>query len=287
MERVERHSDMRLASRAWRAAGKTIGFVPTMGALHPGHARLVETARSECDIVVASIFVNPLQFGPSEDLARYPRDLEGDLKLLVATGTDVLFTTTPAEMYPVGFQTHVQPGDLAGPLCGASRPGHFRGVATVVAKLFHIVAPHEAYFGQKDFQQARVLQQMVADLDFDLRVRILPTRRDADGLAMSSRNRYLTAAERAIAPELRHALATVAAAFDGGERRAESLAATGRAAIGRHAAFKLDYLEVRDDTTLAIPPQLGEGGVIAAAAFLGATRLIDNLLLGTALQRLG
>ena len=176
MQRLDRLADVRAASHAWRSAGRTIGFVPTMGALHAGHAGLVEKARSECDVVVASIFVNPLQFGPSEDLARYPRDLEGDLRTLAAAGADALFTTTPAEMYPPGFQTHVVPGALAEPLCGASRPGHFRGVATVVAKLFHLVAPHQAYFGQKDFQQARLLQRMVTDLDFDLVLRILPTR---------------------------------------------------------------------------------------------------------------
>ncbi|MBM4014660.1 MAG: pantoate--beta-alanine ligase [Planctomycetes bacterium] len=287
MQRLDRLADVRAASRAWRSAGRTIGFVPTMGALHAGHAGLVEQARSECDVVVASIFVNPLQFGPNEDLARYPRDLEGDLRTLTAAGADALFTTTPAEMYPSGFQTHVVPGALAEPLCGASRPGHFRGVATVVAKLFHLVAPHQAYFGQKDFQQARLLQRMVVDLDFDLVLRILPTRRESDGLAMSSRNRYLAPSERTAAPALHRALQSVQAAFTAGERRSEALAAVGRAALATTPAFRLDYLEVRDDETLELVPTLGGGAVVAAAAFLGSTRLIDNLLLGSAERRLG
>ncbi len=287
MRRIERKEEMRAASREWRAAGRTIGFVPTMGALHAGHAGLVERARAECDVVVASIFVNPLQFGPNEDLARYPRDLDGDALLLAKAGADALFTTTPQEMYPAGFQTHVVPGPLAEPLCGASRPGHFRGVTTVVAKLFHLVAPHHAFFGQKDFQQARLLQQMVADLDFDLQLHLLPTRREADGLALSSRNRYLSPAERAVAPDLQRALQAVKSAFDGGERRTAALADVGRAALARQPAFRLDYLEVRDDETLAVVPALVRGGVVAAAAFLGKTRLIDNVLLGDAERRLG
>ncbi len=287
MQTIDRIAHLRAASRQWRASGRTIGFVPTMGALHAGHRSLVERARAECDIVVASIFVNPLQFGANEDLSRYPRDLAGDQALLLAAGTDALFVTTPAEMYPPGFETHVVPGALAEPLCGASRPGHFRGVLTVVAKLFHLVAPHVAYFGQKDFQQARLLQRMVADLDFDLVVRILPTLRDADGLAMSSRNRYLSAAERALAPALPRALRAIGAAFDAGERRSATLVGIGKAALAREPAFRVDYLEVRDDEALAAPEELGAGGVVAAAAFLGTTRLIDNLLLGAAARRLG
>jgi pantoate--beta-alanine ligase len=190
-------------------------------------------------------------------------------------------------MYPAGFGTHVVPGALAEPLCGASRPGHFRGVTTVVAKLFHLVAPHQAYFGQKDFQQARILQQMVADLDFDLVLRILPTRREPDGLAMSSRNRYLSPAERSVAPALHRALQSVRSAYSAGERRSDALAAAGREKLAMEPGFRLDYLEVRDDETLALEPVLGAGGVVAAAAFLGATRLIDNLLLGDAERRIG
>jgi pantoate--beta-alanine ligase len=285
MKRLTTHDAMREASRAWRDARRRIGFVPTMGALHAGHLSLVETAKRACDVAVVSIFVNPLQFGPKEDFTRYPRDLEGDAKLLEGVGADALFTTTPDAMYPAGFQTHVVPGPLAEPLCGASRPGHFRGVATVVAKLFHLVAPHVAFFGQKDFQQARVLQQTAKDLDFDLELRILATRRESDGLAMSSRNRYLTPSERAVAPELQRALLAVRDAFDRGERSTAALAAIGQARLAACKAFRLDYLEVRDDETLALPPRLERGGVVAAAAFLGTTRLIDNLLLGDAARR--
>jgi len=287
MRLLRRPAEMREAARAWRGEGRTIGFVPTMGALHAGHMSLVERCRSECDVTVVSIFVNPLQFGPAEDFTRYPRDLAADQRLLEAAGVDALFTMTPEEMYPPGYQTHVTPGALAEPLCGARRPGHFRGVATVVAKLFHLVAPHLAWFGQKDFQQARVLQQMAADLDFDLRVRILPTLREPDGLALSSRNRYLSPGERAAAPGLHRALEAVREEFDAGERDAARLEQVGRERLARSAPFRVDYLEVRDDTTLAAPARLGAGGVVAAAAYLGATRLIDNLLLGEAVNRIG
>jgi pantoate--beta-alanine ligase len=287
VKHLDRIDAMRGASRAWREQGRRIGFVPTMGALHAGHVSLVERSRAECDVTVVSIFVNPLQFGPSEDFTRYPRDLERDRAMLEAAGADALFTTTPEEMYPPGFQTHVVPGPLAEPLCGGSRPGHFKGVATVVAKLFHVVAPHDAFFGQKDFQQARMLQQMVDDLAFDLRLRILPTLREADGLAMSSRNRYLAPSERAIAPALHAALAAVREAFDRGERATAKLEAIGRERLAKAPAFRVDYLDVRDDATLARPDRLGTGGVAAAAAFLGATRLIDNVLLGEAAKRLG
>ena len=287
MIRYERIADLQAASRAWRDAGKRIGFVPTMGALHAGHLSLARRSKAEGLVTVVSIFVNPLQFRPSEDLTRYPRDLEGDSKLLKEVETDALFTTTSAEMYPPGFDTYVEPGTIAQPLCGTSRPGHFRGVATVVAKLFHLVSPHVAFFGQKDYQQARMLQRMVADLGFDLALRILPTVRDPDGLALSSRNRYLTPELRREAPELQRALVAVRDAFDGGERSTERLAGVGRAYLARSPGFRLDYLEVRDDDTLAPRETLDRGGVVAAAAFLGTTRLIDNLLLGAAVQRLG
>jgi pantoate--beta-alanine ligase len=287
MKRIASIAAMRAQSREWRAATQRIGFVPTMGALHEGHLSLVRRAMEEDDVTVVSIFVNPLQFGPNEDLSRYPRDLDGDVQKLAAVGADVLFTTTPEEMYPPGFQTHVVPGPLADPLCGASRPGHFRGVATVVAKLFHVVAPHHAWFGQKDYQQARILKQMVDDLGFDLVLRILPTVREADGLALSSRNRYLTPDERRDAPALQQALATVRALFDGGERDPARLAAAGRGELERCKSFRIDYFEVRDDATLAVPARLDRGGVAAAAAFIGRTRLIDNVLLGDATRVLG
>jgi pantoate--beta-alanine ligase len=287
MKRAESIPAMRELARAWREQGKTIGFVPTMGALHEGHLSLVAASKRDAGVTVVSIFVNPLQFGPSEDFTRYPRDLEGDARKLEAAGADLLFTTAPDEMYPPGFQTHVVPGPLAEPLCGASRPGHFRGVATVVAKLFHVVAPHLAFFGQKDFQQARILKQMVDDLGFDLSLRILPTVREADGLALSSRNRYLTPEERRDAPALHHSLTAVKTRFDAGERDPARLAAAGRAELERCKSFRVDYFDVRDDATLAVPARLERGGVAAAAAFIGRTRLIDNVLLGDATRVLG
>jgi pantoate--beta-alanine ligase len=287
MRRATSIAAMRELARGWREQRRTIGFVPTMGALHEGHLSLVRASKRAADVTAVSIFVNPLQFGPNEDFTRYPRDLEGDAKLLESAGADALFTTTPDEMYPPGFQTHVVPGPLAEPLCGASRPGHFRGVATVVAKLFHAVAPHLAFFGQKDFQQVRVLAQMVDDLGFDLKVRVLPTVREPDGLALSSRNRYLTPEERRDAPALQRALAAVGASFDGGERDPARLVSAGRAELERCKAFRIDYFEVRDDRTLAVPVRLERGGVAAAAAFIGKTRLIDNVLLGDATRVLG
>lgn len=284
---VESIAGMQEHARSWRGAGRTIGFVPTMGALHAGHLSLVAASVRDCAVTVASIFVNPLQFGAGEDLDRYPRDLAGDLAALESAGAHACFTPTPAAMYPPSFQTRVVPGALSEPLCGARRPGHFAGVATVVAKLFHAVAPHQAFFGQKDFQQARVLQRMVEDLAFDLKLRILPTCRERDGLALSSRNRYLTPEQRAAAPELYRALLAVAEAFDRGERATSRLAAAGRERLARCRALELDYLDVRDDETLGEVPRLGAGGVVAAAARLGSTRLIDNLLLGDAARRLG
>lgn len=282
MRRVASIAEMRGLARGLREKSKRIGFVPTMGALHEGHLSLVSASKRAADVTVVSIFVNPLQFGPNEDFTSYPRDLEGDARKLGAAGADLLFTTTPEEMYPPGFETHVVPGALAGPLCGASRPGHFRGVATVVAKLFHLVAPHHAFFGQKDFQQVRVLQQMVDDLGFDLELHVVATVREADGLALSSRNRYLTPEERRDAPALHRALAAVRARFDGGERDPARLAALGRSELEKCKAFRIDYFEVRDDRTLAVPARLERGGVAAAAAFIGKTRLIDNVLLGDA-----
>lgn len=287
MRRVESIAAMRELARGWREQRRTIGFVPTMGALHEGHLSLVRAAKRAADFTVVSIFVNPLQFGPNEDFTRYPRDLEGDARLLESAGADALFTTTPDEMYPPGFQTHVVPGPLAEPLCGASRPGHFRGVATVVAKLFHVVAPQLAFFGQKDFQQTRVLAQMVEDLGFDLAVRVLATVREPDGLALSSRNRYLTPEERRDAPALQRSLAAVRGSFEAGERDPARLVSTGRAELERCKAFRIDYFEVRDDRTLAVPARLERGGVAAAAAFIGKTRLIDNVLLGDATRVLG
>ena len=286
MKHLESLAAMRATSRKWRRDGRSIGLVPTMGALHEGHLSLVHAAREHCDAIVVSVFVNPMQFGPTEDLNRYPRDLEGDAAKLASLRVDALFTTTPAEMYPDGFQTRVEPGGLSEPLCGASRPGHFPGVTTVVTKLFHLVAPHHAYFGQKDFQQARVLEQMVEDLNFDLVMHLVPTVREADGLAMSSRNLLLSPTEREVAPSLYAALCAVRGAFDAGERNRTRLVQAGRDSLGQVSAMRVDYLEVRDDRTLQEVDVLEDSGVAAAAAFLGSTRLIDNVLLGEAARRL-
>jgi pantoate--beta-alanine ligase len=239
--------------RAHERTGST-GLVPTMGALHRGHASLFETARAENDLVVASIFVNPAQFAPQEDFARYPRDEQRDLELAESAGVDVVFAPSVDELYPAGFQTWVDVEKLSKPLEGLFRPGHFRGVATVCAKLFNIVRPQRAYFGQKDAQQAAVVRRLVRDLDFDLEVRVLPTVRDEDGLALSSRNAYLTPDERA------HALALPRALETRDPERARELLT--------EANLDTDYVAVLDD---------GETRVLAAAVRIGPTRLIDNV----------
>ena len=282
---LDSHDKMRAASRDWRRQGKSVGLVPTMGSLHSGHLSLVQRARRQCDVVVASIFVNPLQFAPSEDLQQYPRDLEGDTAQLQQAGADALFTTTPGEMYPKSFQTRVVGGPLTEPLCGVSRPGHFNGVTTVVSKLFLLVAPSRAYFGQKDYQQARILQQLVEDLNFDLQLVLCATVREPDGLAMSSRNLLLSPTDRPVAAKLYQALSRVREGFDAGLRDRQQLEADGRRLL-QSGDLRLDYLEVREDHDFSTPDQLGESAVVLGAAFLGNTRLIDNLLLGQANHRL-
>lgn len=263
-----------------RRAGRSIGFVPTMGALHEGHASLIRIARLACDVVVSSIFVNPLQFGPTEDLARYPRTLENDMRLLARDGCDILFAPEASEMYPEGFRTHVDMRGLVDVLCGRSRPTHFGGVLTVVLKLLNQVGPDVAFFGRKDFQQALVIRRMVRDLDVPVRIEVCPIVREPDGLAMSSRNRYLTPEERAEAPVLRQAVLSMERAFRGGERDASRLVARGLDLIGAHPAFRLDYLEIRDPDTLADRREARDGDLVAVAAYLGKARLIDNGLLG-------
>ena len=254
-----------------------LGLVPTMGFLHAGHLSLVERAREENATVCATIFVNPTQFAPNEDLARYPRDLPRDLALLEAAGCDLVFTPEPAEIYPQGFDTTISVGGVTQGQEGAVRPGHFAGVATVVAKLFNIVQPTRAYFGQKDAQQSVVIRKMVRDLNLPVEVVVAPTVREPDGLAMSSRNSYLTTEQRAQAPALYRALTAAKIAYEAGERDAEAL----RRAMRRDlAGFTVDYVSVADAETLR---ELGriEGPALASlAARLGKTRLIDNLLLG-------
>jgi pantoate--beta-alanine ligase len=270
---------MRAASRAARRPGKRLGFVPTMGALHEGHLSLVHAAKAKCDVVAVSIFINPLQFGPSEDLAKYPRTFERDRTLLEKEAVDILFTPTPEEMYPSGAVTYVTVEGLSEKLCGKSRPGHFRGVTTVVAKLFHIVEPDLAFFGQKDAAQATIIRRMVRDLNLPLEIVVCPIVREPDGLAMSSRNAYLSPQERKSALVLHRALTQVKNRFDQGERNAATLREAGRQVLAQEPAVRLDYFEVVDPTTLDPMPELTTSALVAIAAFVGNTRLIDNVLL--------
>jgi pantoate--beta-alanine ligase len=272
-------ADTRAASRAARHSGKRLGFIPTMGALHEGHLSLVRAARAKCDVVAVSIFVNPLQFGPSEDLAKYPRTFEHDRELLEKEAVDILFVPTPEEMYPAGAVTYVTVEGLSEKLCGKSRPGHFRGVTTVVAKLFHIVEPDVAFFGQKDAAQATIIRRMVQDLNLPVGIVVCPIVRERDGLAMSSRNAYLNPQERKSALALNRALSEVKSRFDQGERNAEHLITVGKKMLLREPAVRLDYLEIVDTSTLDRIEELSSSALVAVAAFVGNTRLIDNILL--------
>ena len=266
---------------AARAAGQRIGFVPTMGYLHAGHISLVHEARKRCDVVVASIFVNPLQFGANEDLSRYPRDIERDTRLLSEAATDVLFLPDAASIYPEGFQTTVTVANVTRGLCGASRPTHFAGVTTVVTKLFHLVKPHVAVFGQKDYQQLVAIRRMVADLAMDIEIVGGPIVREADGLAMSSRNAYLSPPERRAALCLSRALAAAQAKLAAGERNASKLLAAARAQIGAEPLARLDYANLVDADTMDDVEMIGDAALLALAVFVGKTRLIDNRILAT------
>jgi pantoate--beta-alanine ligase len=279
MRIVKTIDEMRLASRAARREGKCLGFVPTMGALHEGHLSLVRAARAKCELVAASIFVNPLQFGPNEDLAKYPRSFERDLELLEKEAVDFLFAPTPEEMYPAGAVTYVTVEGLSEKLCGKSRPGHFRGVTTVVAKLFHIVEPDLAFFGQKDAAQAAIVRRMVRDLNLPAEIVVCPIVREPDGLAMSSRNAYLSPLERKFALVLHRSLTQVRNRFDQGERNATILIEAGKQVMAQEPSARLDYLEIVDPATLDPVQELTSGALVAIAAFVGNTRLIDNILL--------
>jgi pantoate--beta-alanine ligase len=268
---------IRQAAAHARGAGKAIGLVPTMGALHAGHLSLIRAARAGTDFVVVSLFVNPLQFGPHEDLARYPRPFERDAELCLAEGVDELFAPEPAEVYPAGFGTTVEVAGLSEVLEGASRPGHFRGVATVVLKLFNMVQPDVAYFGQKDAQQVCVIRQMVRDLDVPVRLEICPTVREPDGLALSSRNQYLDADQRRQAVVLNHMLHEAKGRIDAGERRAEAVRQAMLARLAEAPAARLDYAAVVDAATLRPLERLHGDVLIALAVYFGSTRLIDNL----------
>lgn len=276
MHRYTEPAPMRELLREWRIARQRIAFVPTMGNLHEGHISLVERARGLADKVVASVFVNPTQFGPSEDYAAYPRTLERDAAFLAEAGCDVLFTPTIAAMYPYGeTEAWVDVPGLSGILCGAFRPGHFRGVATVVARLFNHVAPDVAVFGEKDFQQLLLIRRMTRDLGFPIEIVGAPTARDADGLALSSRNQYLTAEERRTASTVYRVLRSVAEAVSAGADAAEPV--TRGLAELKEAGFRPDYLEVRSEQSLQLPAADERELVVLAAAWLGRARLIDNL----------
>lgn len=262
-----------------RANGKQIGFVATMGYLHDGHLSLVHAARQTCDIVTMSIFVNPRQFGPQEDLDAYPRDLERDMQLAREAGVDAVFMPTVEEMYPTAFNTEVIVHDLTDTLCGASRPGHFKGVTTVVAKLFNIVGPANAYFGQKDYQQAAVIRKMVTDLQVPIHVITCPIVREQDGLAMSSRNAYLGPSERQAAVILWHALQLAQKQIAQGERQAARLLRTLRDFINAEPHATIDYVAITDPCTLQKIDALTGPALIALAVYIGNIRLIDNILL--------
>ncbi len=276
--------DMRAACRAARRGGKRLGFVPTMGALHEGHLSLIRAARVRstrvaCDAVAVSIFVNPTQFGPKEDLAKYPRDFERDRALLEREGVELLFAPSVEEMYPAGAVTWVTVEELSGKLDGRSRPGHFRGVTTVVAKLFHIVGPDAAFFGQKDAAQVAIIRRMVRDLKFPVEIVACPIVREGDGLAMSSRNAYLDPAQRRQALVLHRALGRVQKLWEGGERDPKKLVAAGREEVAEEKSVRLDYFEIVDPERLDPVEGLACGALVAVAALVGPTRLIDNILL--------
>jgi len=267
--------------RAARAGlPEPVGFVPTMGYLHEGHLSLARRAKEECASAVASIFVNPTQFGPSEDLSKYPRDLARDLSLLESAGVALVWTPTPEIMYPPGFQTWVTVDELTKGLEGAMRPGHFRGVTTVVAKLFNAVQPQKAYFGQKDAQQAAVIRRMTKDLDFPVEIVVCPTVREADGLAMSSRNAYLNAEERQASTVLFRALSAAKTAFEGGEREAEKLCQSVRETVASEPLATLQYVSCADYETLQELERVERKALLSMAVFMGKTRLIDNFVLG-------
>jgi len=271
-------AETRSACREAWVGRKRLGLVPTMGALHEGHLSLVRLARAQCDVVAVSIFVNPVQFGPHEDLARYPRPFERDCDLLRAEKVHLLFAPTVEEMYPPGTLTYVTVEEMSARLCGRSRPGHFRGVTTVVSKLFHIVGPDVAYFGQKDAAQVAILHKMVADQNFPVQIEVGPIIREPDGLAMSSRNAYLDPQQRQQALVLYRSLKRVKELFEKGEHDSDRLIDAAQEILRNEPAARLDYFEIVDPTTL-LPVPDASGALVALAAVLGATRLIDNMLL--------
>ncbi len=280
MQVIHRVSEMQAWSESQRQAGKTVAFVPTMGFLHEGHLSLVREAKRCCDVVVVSIFVNPLQFNQQSDFAAYPRNDEQDRHFLTQLGTDVLFNPDGSEMYPEGFQAAVEVGAVSQPLCGASRPGHFRGVTTVVAKLFNMVKPHLALFGEKDFQQCVVIKRMVKDLNFDLEILAMPTIREPDGLAMSSRNARLSPAERQTSLCVSRALNKAAELVSQGERQAVPVLQAVQEIISSEEGIRLDYASLCDPDTLGEVTEVTQPTLLAIAAWVGDVRLIDNRVIG-------
>lgn len=278
MQVIRQVHHMARVVQAAKRSGRTIGFVPTMGALHDGHMSLIRAAHRQTQVTVVSLFVNPLQFGPKEDYARYPRDLKRDLNLAKAGGCDLAFAPDVSQTYPSGFCTYVEVEGLSGRLEGASRAGHFRGVTTVVMKLFHVVQPSVAYFGQKDYQQALLIRRMVKDLNVPIAIRLMPTVREADGLAMSSRNAYLTSEERQHATVLYRALCAAKARIRAGERNPRRVIEAMRELLRRARPVRVEYLAVVDAATLEPLEALRGDVAILVAAWVGSTRLIDNLL---------
>jgi len=279
MKLVRSIEEMRSLCRSARSRGARLALVPTMGALHEGHISLVRSARQKSDLVAASIFVNPTQFGPSEDFAKYPRNLESDCALLEREGVELVFAPSVEQMYPQGAVTWVVVEGLSERLCGKSRPGHFRGVTTVVAKLFHIVEPDFAFFGQKDAAQVAIIQRMVRDLNMPVTIEVCPIVREPDGLAISSRNAYLAAHERDSALVLYRSLMQVRKRFESGERNSASLVAAAKQVFAADPAVRLDYIAVVDPETLEPEAVVTKRTLVAAAGFVGQTRLIDNILL--------
>lgn len=278
MRIVTRSEDMQRLSIEYKRQGKTVGFVPTMGYLHEGHTSLINIAHKHADVVVVSIFVNPIQFGPSEDYDRYPRDIERDKEILEKMGVDVMFYPSVDDMYPKGFTTYVEVKGLSDKLCGRYRPGHFRGVTTVVAKLFNIVMPDVAVFGEKDAQQAIIIKRMVRDLNFPVKIIVGPTVREPDGLAMSSRNEYLTEEERKVAPAIYQSLLLAKSLVEQGERDTSKIIAAMQEFLSKYDRIKVEYIEIVDKEELNPIERLEKGeALIAIAAYLGKARLIDNI----------
>jgi pantoate--beta-alanine ligase len=272
---------MRRALWTAHARGRRLGLVPTMGALHEGHLSLVRAARAQCESVAVSIFVNPTQFGPNEDFAKYPRSFERDCELLKKEGVDLVFAPSVGEMYPPGVVSYVTVDGMNDKLCGRSRPGHFRGVTTVVAKLFHIIEPDIAFFGQKDAAQVAIIRRMVRDLNFPVEIAVCPIVREPDGLAMSSRNAYLDGQQRKSALVLHRSLTRVKELFDHSEHDSAKLIAAAKSEFSAEPSVRLDYFEIVDPETLDPLPQITQRALAAVAAFVGNTRLIDNVVLTT------